>query len=110
MNCRRLSSSTIGTTPAARRVRLTTRHAAGAALLALGLAAPSPSRAADSAHFKQTAPANLAVIPQGATNVTLSFQIDWTGFKAQYGKNAMVGISVFFPCCYSGIPLGDWLT
>ena len=49
-------------------------------LLAL-LLSGRPAPAADSAHFKQTAPANLAVIPQGATSVTLSFQIDWTGLK-----------------------------
>ena len=76
-----------------------------AAALALGGAA----RAADSAHFKQTAPANLAVIPQGTTSVTLSFQIDWAGLKAQYGSGAKVGVSVFFPCCYEGIPIGDWV-
>ncbi|MCM3877978.1 MAG: hypothetical protein NEA02_16375 [Thermoanaerobaculia bacterium] len=87
----------------------TARLAAGAALLALGLAAAAPSRAANSAHFKQTAPADLAVIPQGASNVTLAFQIDWVGLKAQYGAGAKVGLSVFFRCCYSGIPLGDWV-
>jgi hypothetical protein len=68
-----------------------------------------PAQAADSAHFKQTAPANLAVIPQGTTSVTFSFQIDWAGLKAQYGPGAKVGLSVFFPCCYGGIPLGDFV-
>ena len=73
---------------------------------AIALVCTGPCRGADSAHFKQTSPANLAVIPQGTTNVTLSFQIDWPGLKAQYGPGAKVGLSVFFPCCYGGIPLG----
>jgi hypothetical protein len=77
----------------------------GALLLSGG-----PAHAADSAHFKQTAPANLAVIPQGATSVTLSFQVDWAGLKTQYGSGAKVGLSVFFPCCYGGIPIGDWVS
>lgn len=90
------------------RRRCEPKPRAALTIIALCLAS-APSQAADSQHFKQTAPASLAVIPQGATNVTLSFQIDWAGLKTQYGNAAKVGLSVFFPCCYNGIPLGGWV-
>ncbi len=81
------------------------RHSLAAVILAVASLAALPA-AANSAHFTLVSPADLAVIPQGATSVTLTFQIDWAGLKAQYGSGAKVGLSMFFRCCYNGIPLG----